>query len=473
MASKILLISVNTCRDPYPVFPLGLAFLDGALRRAGHETRWHDVLVDGPPLEETVRDFRPDFIGVSLRNIDDILVKRREAFHNGLRALRDQLRAVTQAPIILGGSGYSLFPEALLDRSGMDYGLQGEAEESLVALVQALETSGPQEEIPGLVRRVDGRLVRNPKRSVIRADRLPLPARPQTMVESYRRASTMLNVQTQRGCAFECGYCTYPVLEGRFYRRRPVAEVVGELKELERGGTRYAFIVDSVFNSTNDHVQAVCEEMLRQELRLKWCCFLRPQGLTPELMRLMARAGLAHIEFGTDSFCDEVLAEYGKWFTFEDILGSSELARQEKVDYCHFLISGGPGETLATMRQGFANSLRLPDPVILALAGMRVYHGTALYQRALREGLVKPEEDLLEPRYYFAPGMTDDLIFSELASYARQAPQWLVGDPPAEYMRMVDRLRAKGQVGPLWAFFATMQRLALHRLVQPAAGAEK
>ena len=65
--------------------------------------------------------------------------------------------------------------------------------------------------------------------------------------------------------------------------------------------------------------------------------------------------------------------------------------------------------------------------------------------------------------------MTDDLIFSELASYARQAPQWLVGDPPAEYMRMVDRLRAKGQVGPLWAFFATMQRLALHRLVQPVA----
>ena len=85
--------------------------------------------------------------------------------------------------------------------------------------------------------------------------------------------------------------------------------------------------------------------MLRRNVKISWGCFLRPQGLTPELMKLMARAGLAHIEFGSDSFCDEVLAAYQKDFTFDDILHSSELASREKVDFCHFLICGGPGET--------------------------------------------------------------------------------------------------------------------------------
>jgi len=99
--------------------------------------------------------------------------------------------------------------------------------------------------------------------------------------------------------------------------------------------------------------------MLRRHVNLSWGCFLRPQGLTPELMKLMKCACLAHIEFGTDSFCDEVLAAYQKGVTFEDILHSSELASRENVDFCHFLISGGPGETLETMRRGFDASLRI------------------------------------------------------------------------------------------------------------------
>jgi radical SAM superfamily enzyme YgiQ (UPF0313 family) len=97
-------------------------------------------------------------------------------------------------------------------------------------------------------------------------------------------------------------------------------------------------------------VAETCEAILRTGSKIPSGCFLRPRGLTPELMKLMGRAGLAHIEFGTDSFCDEVLAAYHKDFTFDDALHSSELAHQERIDYCHYLICGGPGETLETMQ---------------------------------------------------------------------------------------------------------------------------
>jgi hypothetical protein len=80
MPSRILLISVNRCTAPDPVFPLGLAHINAALRRAGHETRWLDRLSNADRLVEMLKEFQPDLVGISLRNIDDVLIRQREKF---------------------------------------------------------------------------------------------------------------------------------------------------------------------------------------------------------------------------------------------------------------------------------------------------------------------------------------------------------------------------------------------------------
>jgi radical SAM superfamily enzyme YgiQ (UPF0313 family) len=176
-------------------------------------------------------------------------------------------------------------------------------------------------------------------------------------------------------------------------------------------------------------------------------------------MRLMARAGLAHIEFGSDSFCDEVLAAYHKDFVFDDILLSSELAQREKIDFCHFLIGGGPGETRATLERGFANSQRLNGAVIMAVVGMRIYPGTQLFEQAVAEGQIKPDANLLTPAYYLASGLTPESIFEQLQEFARCSPNWIVGDPDPAYQKLVARLRQRGVAGPLWSYFSMIQRL--------------
>jgi radical SAM superfamily enzyme YgiQ (UPF0313 family) len=176
-------------------------------------------------------------------------------------------------------------------------------------------------------------------------------------------------------------------------------------------------------------------------------------------MTLMARAGLTHIEFGTDSFCDEVLAEYGKTFTFADILHSSELARAARVHYSHFVICGGPGETTETLRTGFANSQRLTGTVIFAFAGMRVYPGTALFVRAQREGMLSADTDLLDPVYYISPSLREEELLQQLAEFGERAPNWITGPLPANFSRIAERLRQRGIVGPLWEYFGTLWRM--------------
>ena len=217
--------------------------------------------------------------------------------------------------------------------------------------------------------------------------------------------------------------------------------------------------MDSIFNSSPRHVSETCEAILRRGVKMAWGCFLRPQGLTAELMDLMARAGLTHIEFGSDSFSDEVLAACHKDLTFEDILCASELARQRKVEYCHFLICGGPGETRATLQAGFENSRRLRGAVIMAVVGMRIYPGTQLFERALAEGCITSATDLLKPAYYLAPGLTEEAVFTQLQEFARLSPNWIVGDPVPGYLNLIQRLRKRGVAGPLWSYFSAVQRL--------------
>ena len=459
MPSRILLISVNRCTAPDPVFPLGLAHINAALRHAGHETRWLDRLSNADRLVEMLKEFQPDLVGISLRNIDDVLIRQQEKFYDELAPFTATIRQHSLAPVVLGGSGFSIFPEKLLALTGADYGIAGEGEPGILALVDTLKNGGDFNRVPSLVHWRAGKIVINP--SVPRSLDLQLTEtdRPPEIARTYLAASDTLNLQTQRGCHFLCCYCTYPLIEGKNHRRRPPEIVAAELENLQQQGAKFVFIVDSVFNSTPRHVTEICEAILRRNVKISWGCFLRPRGLTAELMDLMARAGLTHIEFGTDSFSDVTLNTYAKHFTFEDVFESSELAQKRNLDYCHFLICGGPGETLATLQEGFENSLRLKNTAVMAVVGMRIYPGTPLFAQAVVEGVIQPDADLLAPAYYLAPGLTEEMIFSKLREFSQRSPSWIAGDPLPGYQTLIQRLRKRGVVGPLWSYFSTVQRL--------------
>jgi radical SAM superfamily enzyme YgiQ (UPF0313 family) len=437
---------------------LGASCVETALRHAGHVTRLYDCQAETEPLVSAVRAFQPDFVGVSLRNVDDIQPAIRQTFYENVAVLCHDIRRAANCPIILGGSAFSIFPESWLELTGADFGIEGEGEIALTRLIAALEGETDTAGIPGLVRRHNGRIVHNP-REPMSPDAITVTDRAPELVEHYLRRSSMLNIQTQRGCGLKCCYCTYPLIEGRRCRRRSPDAVAAELKTIRRQGAKHVFITDSVFNTSAEHVAGICGAILRHNVEIQWSCFLRPQNLTQELMTLMARAGLTHIEFGADSFCDSVLEEYGKAFTFKDILESSEFARTAGVHYSHFLICGGPGETRETLQTTFANSRRLRGAVIFALAGMRVYPGTPLLARAQREGLLAADADLLRPVYYISPALTERELLRQLAEFKRQAPNWMIGAMPPFFTQLAERLRQRGVVGPLWEYYSLLQRL--------------
>ncbi len=459
MSSRVLLVSPNRCSVPDPVFPLGLAHLGAALRRAGHRVRWHDALVESQPLETLLAEFQPNLVGISLRNVDNVLLRTQEVYFEELNSLCSRIRQVVRCPIVLGGSGFSIFPEPLLRWSGAEYGIFGAGEAPLVSLVEALESGAEPRGIPGLVYPSNGAVRRNPPRWLQPSLPLSEADLPAEVVSYYVNSTGTLNLQTQRGCSFRCCYCTYPLFEGRAHLRRAPEEIAEDFALAARLGARCLFVVDSVFNSSPRHVQETCEAILRRNVRLPWACFLRPQALNADLMNLMVRAGLTYVEFGSDSLSDEVLAAYQKGLGFDDIRHAHQLARAAGIDCCHFLICGGPGETAQTLRESFDRSTQLEGAVFMTVVGMRVYPGTPLFERALAEGRFGPETSLLEPVYYISPALTPGEITRHLSDFASRSPNWIVGDPSPAFAKMVRRLRERGVVGPLWSYVSLIQRL--------------
>jgi len=363
--------------------------------------------------------------------------------------------------LILGGSGFSIFPEELFALTGVDYGIAGEGEKPMVALLNALQAGGKVDGIPGVVYRAENGSVGT---TVCRLSGVfdSIPYHDPRVLQAYAQHGSLPGIQTQRGCPLKCCYCTYPVIEGRRSRFRSGDQIVEELRQLSAHGMRYAFFVDSVFNTKTSHVVETCEALIRAKLDMQWECFLRPGAVTKELLQLMKQAGLRHIEFGSDSFSDTTLASYGKSFTFEEILKASQLANEVGVQYSHFLIFGGPGETVETVEETLARAATLPAAFFFATIGMRIYPDTDLWRQ------LEPERDgetatdyLVDPRFYIAPGLTAQALHERLRQLQRTVSNWIIGDPPAAFSNALTKLRQRGVRGPMREYVDLLQRLAM------------
>lgn len=450
----MLLISSNTETVPYPVFPLGIAFLQAALNEAGHAVRVWDALVH---LDAELAEGMAwaTAVGLSMRNIDNVSAKSPKGYVAQTQAFIERIRAATKAPIIIGGSAFSIFPEEILDAFAMDWGIQGEGEAAFLQWLDCLQGHIAPEQIPGLVYRRNGAIVRNPTRALDIGE-IAVPRPDPEWIRSYLDQAGMMNLQTQRGCGFHCTYCTYPLIEGRCYRFRRAQDIVSEIQHLYACGVRYVFFTDSVFNTDAQHVRSVCDALIEADTGMHWGCFARPEKLSDELLEKMIAAGMQHIEFGSDSFCDQTLKRYGKSFRFADILATSKRVAAHKVHACHYIIFGGPGETPATIKETVDNSRLLPDAPIFAFSGMRIYPRTPLFKQSKTP---LSFFELLQPHFYEDPGFPATERNDCIRSATAGLPQWILSDHADDHAMATAALRRRGKQGPLWEYLDLIRRM--------------
>ena len=415
---KILLVNSNTEGAPYPVSPLGLCMVATAAGKAGYEVKVFDGLWDKKYREEpenpdtltnVLNDFQPDVIGVSIRNIDDVVMELSVYYVDEIERLCiDPIKKYKKGITVLGGAGYSLFPEELLERWQFDFGVVGPGEETFVRLLKSLEDGAPPDNIQGV-------LLRNQDEKIVGSQEINLPKKKTILRVPDPRIDTHLNyepylsrsaypIQTKRGCALKCLYCSYPVLEGKTYQLRSAKDVVNEMESvLERIPDVVFEFVDSTFNHPPKHAENICRELIDRGLSLRMRTMgVNPSGVTPELIALMRKAGFTQIDCTPDSASDKMLKNLRKGFNRKKLEQTARLLKEAEMPTMWFFVLGGPGETDETLEETFDFIHRFIDErdLVYLTEGLRIYPKTGLAKTALREGVIKKDESLLTPHFY-------------------------------------------------------------------------
>lgn len=405
---RVLLISANREDVDIRVPALGLACIAAASENAGHETRFLDLMVEqDPPLavSRILREFRPEAIGVSVRNIDDQRMRNPRFLLDQALDVVTWCKEGSSAQVILGGAGFSILPQPILNYLGADMGIQGEGESTFIELLKRLQAGEKTDGLPGLYRCGS---VGSVARTFIKdLDALPLPD-PHFLATTLADAvDAPVPVQSRRGCPLACSYCSTPTIEGSSVRRRSPETIVDWMAGWVAEGFRRFYFVDNTFNLPPAYAARVCSKIIDAGLNISWRCILFPGGLTPELIGLMAKAGCNEVSLGFESGSARVLRSMRKQFDLDEVRRASKLLRSQHIRSMGFLLLGGPGETRSSAEESFdfAESLDL-DSLRISI-GVRIYPHTDVARVAMEKGLISSDQDLLFPRFYIEDGLED------------------------------------------------------------------
>jgi radical SAM superfamily enzyme YgiQ (UPF0313 family) len=423
---RVLLISANTEPINMPVLPMGLGCVAVATRRAGHEVKMLDLMgVEKAALlvKEAVEGFEPEVIGISVRNIDDQRMENPRFLVDQAREVVFHCRDSSKAHIVLGGSGYSIFPQSVLAYLGADMGIQGEGERAFPILLSRIESGAKLLGVPGHFVAGVGQLGKKAFDKDL--DQQPLPDPSLWSASSGESSDVWVPIQTRRGCPIDCSYCSTKTIEGRIIRKRS-AEMVADtiVRYIEAGFQRFHF-VDNVFNLPPSYAKRLCRSLIERRVSIAWRCILYPGGLDRDLVKTMAKAGCTEASLGFESGSDRILNRMHKRFDKETVRKASEMLGDENIRQIGFLLLGGPGETKASVEESFAfvDSLRL-DAVKITV-GIRIYPHTALARTAVQAGVIDPDDDLLFPRFYLAEGL-ENWLPETVREWAAGRPHWVL-----------------------------------------------
>lgn len=445
MAASITLVNTNTI-EPL-VAPIGLDYVAQALADDGWDVQVLDLALalpggwsgagedmsgvgDGGPraaIRADIASHQPAVVGVTFRNTDDCYLGSRHSFLPHLKEVVDAVRASTDAPVVLGGVGFSVMPEAVLEAVGLDIGVWGEGEASLGQLARRLAAGEPIGDIPNLVFRDSDGWRRT---AVSYTDLGSLPSRTRSFIDNraYFERGGQGSIETKRGCDQNCICCADPVSKGREQRLRAPQAVADEIEALLGQGVDCLHTCDSEFNLPEHHARAVCEAIIARGLgdQVRWYAYASPAPFSAELAKLMCSAGCVGIDFGVDSGSDAQLARLGRRHRTTDLTATADACRRAGITFMYDLLLGGPGETRETIAETIGLMKKIEPDRVGVSVGVRLYPGTPIARMVEREGFtetnptlfgqVEGNPSMLHPVFYISEHLGEDIwpVVSEL-----------------------------------------------------------
>jgi anaerobic magnesium-protoporphyrin IX monomethyl ester cyclase len=346
---------------PYP--PLGTLYAASQLRGHGYSVALFDaMLADGEEeFEALLAEHRPRFVAFYE---DQFNFLTKMCLGHARQAVCRMARRAQEAgaTVVAAGAEVTDHPEVYLEE-GVDYALLGEADHSLVELLDTLSgrSDRPLDAIAGLAlpdREAPGGHRRTAARPPARQpDDFPFPAWDLLDAERYRSAWRRahgywsVNLVTTRGCPFHCNWCSKPIWGQRYAMRSP-ANVAEEMALVKRTlAPDHVWFADDIFGLQPRWVAELAQEVEARDASIPFMIQSRVDLMTEKAVAGLARAGCAEVWLGIESGSQKILDAMDKGTRRDQIPGARKRLRQAGIRACYFLQLGYPGETFADIEE--------------------------------------------------------------------------------------------------------------------------
>ena len=362
--------------------PIGLAFIAANLEKHGMTAEILDAQVHKftkSALKKKILGGKPLIVGITTTT---------PMIASALK-VAEMVKGISKSPkVVLGGCHASFLPKEMLKNRNVDIVARGEAEQTMVGLVNALKEGKGLSKVNGISFREKGKVKHTgPATLVENLDDIPMPARHLLPIEKYKPQLDMVIrapvrvIMTARGCPFNCFYCGARYISGRRYRYNSTGRVISEIELLvNRYGARQLFFLDDNFVVNRKRTAEICRAMIKRGLhkKLVWSCESRVDGVTPKLLKLMHKAGCRIVSYGIETASQRLLDVIKKDITIEQVKNAVKWAKDAGLECRATFMLGIPTETredsIATIN--FAKELGL-DRAKFSLA--TPYPGTEFY----------------------------------------------------------------------------------------------
>lgn len=410
-------------------FPLGLAYVAGAVIKAGYECKILDM--DAAEAKEGSLDFSKEYKSYTnyIKALNDVehptwkLLKKLVVVQKpdiiGITALTTKFGSVIQTarfckevlpqvPIIVGGAHASAMPELTANIPEVDYVLRGEGDESFPELLDALVNKSDLSLVKGLTWKKEGKIVHNPDCEFVEnLDSVAFPAREALLNPEHYSSEDMGVILSSRGCPFGCSYCFH--MWNRRVRYRSVSSVIEEIIEVHKKyGTTQFSIKDDSFTVKRSHVIELCEAFKKLPFKITFNCTTRVDIVDEEILKLMKSAGLSQLSIGIESGSAEILKSINKGITHQQILKAAALFNKLGIFWTGYFMMGLPQETEEDILKTLA-FLKKSKPFYGGLGIYNPFPRTKLFDQGVEMGLVDPNP----PLEHFLNTNPKDLFFKD------------------------------------------------------------
>lgn len=398
---RVLLIQSYLGRKEKPVLPLGLACVASRLHE--HEVSILDPNIADDPFDSIGKKlirFKPEVVGISLRNIDTATYKDPFYYYKILAPTVELIKGIAPYSLVtIGGSAFSLYAEEIMRQNPkIDFGIYLDGEGTFSELLNNL--SNPAE-VRGIYYRQNGKLLLSGLRSPFDFANASAPRWDLLNMNEYLHPAG-IGVQSKRGCCLNCAYCTYPFLSGRSLRLRPPKKVVEEIELLvsKYGVTHFTFS-DTVFNLPQWHAVEICEEITRRKIPVKWAAYFSLKEIDKDFIVLAQRSGCYSFSFSPDGYSNKSLKILRKETCKRDIKNVYKAVKKlqgANFDFSFFVNPPGQNYWSFIALMGLllrTNILSFKKNVHITLNIPRLEPHTALLEIAIKEGTIGSELELL------------------------------------------------------------------------------